>query len=125
MDCYYHDETAAVAVCRSCGKGLCRACGVDVEQGVACPGCEENARQLIAYLAGHMKLGATGTTIIRASRGTTLIQGAFVALSGVGLGLLLYPTAGMFLGVVFVLYGGFLIRLGLRVPKEDQGSSDT
>ena len=125
MDCYYHDETTAVAVCRSCGKGLCRACGVDVGQGVACAGCETDARQLIEYLQGHMKLGATGATIIRASRGGTLIQGGFVALSGLGIGLLLYPTAGMFLGAVFILYGLFLIRTGLRVPVADQESNET
>lgn len=129
MDCYYHDETAAVAVCRSCGKGLCRACGVDVGQGVACAGCEADARQLIEYMQSHMKLGATGATIIRANRTTVLTQGVFIAVIGVGISAFIYTSlhsiGAASLGVVFVLYGLFMIRQGLRVPVVDQESSDT
>jgi hypothetical protein len=47
MECYTHAGAVAVGACKSCGKGLCRACAVDVGNGLACPGaCEQEVRAL-------------------------------------------------------------------------------
>jgi hypothetical protein len=127
MHCYYHDDAADVAVGRSCGKGLCHACGVDVDRGVACAGCEEDARQLIAYLQSHIKLRAAGAKIIGRSRATAITQGSFIILVGIGIAAMMYhPDSGFnartALGALSVLYGLFLIRAGWSIPKLDQQS---
>lgn len=47
MRCFNHDAADAVAICKNCGKALCRACAVDVGNGIACPdGCEQEVRSL-------------------------------------------------------------------------------
>jgi hypothetical protein len=42
MQCYYHPSTAAVGICKYCGRGLCNACAATVEGDVlACHGRHE------------------------------------------------------------------------------------
>lgn len=41
MRCYYHPKEEAVAVCRSCGKGICQQCTVLVEGNSLCRECVE------------------------------------------------------------------------------------
>lgn len=36
MDCFAHQGTAAVAVCKNCAKGVCHACAIPVTNGLAC-----------------------------------------------------------------------------------------
>jgi hypothetical protein len=46
MKCFNHDAADAVAICKNCSKALCRACAVDVGNGIAClNSCE---REVIA-----------------------------------------------------------------------------
>ena len=47
MKCFYHRDVDAVGSCRSCSKGLCSSCAVDVSDGLAClHRCEERVRAL-------------------------------------------------------------------------------
>lgn len=44
MNCFIHPTVPAVAVCRTCNKGLCPECGKDGDAGVTCGGrCAEEA----------------------------------------------------------------------------------
>lgn len=36
MKCFYHRETDAVALCKSCSRALCSECAADVPPGTAC-----------------------------------------------------------------------------------------
>jgi hypothetical protein len=36
--CFFHAEQEALAVCRMCGRGLCKECGQPVGRSLACPG---------------------------------------------------------------------------------------
>jgi hypothetical protein len=36
MQCYRHQDHAAIAVCRHCGKATCADCSDDTGQGIAC-----------------------------------------------------------------------------------------
>jgi len=36
MRCFYHDAAEAVAICKSCNRGVCRECAVEFPNGVAC-----------------------------------------------------------------------------------------
>jgi hypothetical protein len=42
MKCFTHEKTDALAVCRSCGRGLCRDCIAEIGLSCSCKGgCEE------------------------------------------------------------------------------------
>lgn len=36
MQCFSHPYEQAVGVCKSCGKGVCRTCAIQVNRGLAC-----------------------------------------------------------------------------------------
>ncbi len=84
MKCFVHHQAEAVAVCKHCGKALCRACAVDRPPGgVSCRGaCEEQAHLAWAHL--HQ------------GRATAAANRAMLALLGAG-------SAG--LGVLVILIG--------------------
>ena len=47
MNCFYHTDATAVAICKNCQKALCRDCASDVTDGIACKGrCEDKVRSL-------------------------------------------------------------------------------
>ena len=48
MRCFYHQDKEAVGTCKSCGKGVCAECAVDLGKGLACRSrCEESVRAII------------------------------------------------------------------------------
>lgn len=60
MRCFYHQDKEAVGVCRSCGKGVCIECAVDLGKGLACRGrCEENAGAIIQLVDKNIQLSST------------------------------------------------------------------
>jgi hypothetical protein len=47
MKCFNHDAADAVAICKNCNKALCRACAVDVGNGIAClNSCEQEVKSI-------------------------------------------------------------------------------
>ncbi len=36
MNCFNHTEVAAVGICKSCYKGLCPECAIELTDGIAC-----------------------------------------------------------------------------------------
>jgi hypothetical protein len=52
MECFRHPGAAAVGVCKSCGRGLCRACAAEVGTGLACRDrCEAEVADLNRIIA--------------------------------------------------------------------------
>ena len=48
MKCAYHPETDAIGICMACERGVCAACAVDMERGLACKDrCEPEVRRLL------------------------------------------------------------------------------
>ncbi len=47
MNCFTHEARAAVGVCRSCGKGVCRDCANEQTNGLACRNACESRVALI------------------------------------------------------------------------------
>ncbi len=61
MRCYYHKDKEAVGTCKSCGKGLCRDCAVDLGKGLACRGrCEPDAQAVIQLVDRNIQLSRFG-----------------------------------------------------------------
>src|SRR5262245_62948562 len=90
MRCFYHPDVGAVALCKSCNRGLCAGCATEVPNGLACPGrCEAAARA-----SDISQLLSQGSLLY-------LVMGAVILGHG------LY--AGFKLGVVL---GGAMLALG-------------
>ena len=57
MRCFYHQDKEAVGTCKSCRKGVCIDCAVDLGKGLACRSrCEDTARALIALIDRNIQL---------------------------------------------------------------------
>jgi hypothetical protein len=56
MDCFYHQGSPAVGICKDCYKGLCKDCFADTGQGGACKGlCEEKVYALSNVIDFNMR----------------------------------------------------------------------
>ncbi len=61
MQCSYHPDRLAVGACKSCGKGLCAECAVDLGDAFACRGrCESDLPALTSASARKTRAIALG-----------------------------------------------------------------
>ena len=66
MRCFYHHEKEAVGTCKSCGKGLCPDCAVDLGRGLACRGrCEENVKTVIQLVERNILLSGQRENMLK------------------------------------------------------------
>src|SRR5687767_8410308 len=83
MKCFYHHEKDAVGTCRSCDKGLCPDCAVDLTYGLACRGrCEDAVRKLIALRQESLNAREVGERALLANRSSRRTTAAFGAVLG-------------------------------------------
>ena len=100
MNCFYHQDVAAVALCKNCSRGLCPGCSSDLPNGTACRDrCESQVIAVNEMIergksAYQKTSGAYSRTAI-----VYLLMGAVMALVGA----LSLPTGGVFLAVGVVL----------------------
>src|SRR5205823_9870456 len=90
MKCFYHQDRDAVGSCKSCGKGLCPECAVDLGKGLACRSrCEEDAKAVIGLIDRNIKISPRAAKLLDAGRGVR--AGA--------------STFNLVIGAIFVLWG--------------------
>ncbi|NNE43216.1 MAG: hypothetical protein HKN12_03335, partial [Gemmatimonadetes bacterium] len=88
MDCYYHEGRAAVGSCRSCLKGVCRECAVDLQRGLACRDrCETDVRELMETIHQSVQTRGISSGLLKASRGMWTGLAAVALLVGIGVGI--------------------------------------
>lgn len=122
MECFAHEGRPAVGTCRSCFKGVCRSCAVDLGRGLACAGrCEEPARALIASLDQSLRIQGFSGSMVHAARTlwlglawVSLGVGAFVSLWG--LSLPRFREIAL-LGIPFVAIGVLTLRVARRARQ--------
>jgi hypothetical protein len=126
MHCYYHDDQAAVGVCKSCGKGLCRECAVDLTKGLACRGhCEADVQGMIQLIDRNIRLSATASRTVQQGRGIRIGAGIFHILIG-GLffifGIRDFERLPLivFLGAGLIAYGIYWLLLAGGLGKNKQ-----
>jgi hypothetical protein len=118
MDCYAHTGIPAAAICRGCGKGVCRRCAIEVPFGVVCSAaCEPFARSLVELQQQSIK----GIGNIRATR---FIQPA-VAVLFIGYGAFLAADQSLRPIAVFAVCTGVAV-LGAWIwgQRKARGPSD-
>mgnify|MGYP001335253959 FL=1 len=116
MECFYHSSQSAVGVCKSCQRGICRACAGEVGNGIACKDrCEEEAEKLNRLVQQSHSLGA------RSIKLTNSVSILSVELLNVVLGII-FGGLGIYQGSRFMqLLGGVFLLFGaaglLRIWK--------
>ena len=83
MNCAVHNQTQAVAYCRTCGKALCEECKRDVMGAIYCEPC------IAARLQGAPGATVPGTTVVPPpppppGAPNPVIAGMFGFIPGVG-----------------------------------------
>lgn len=126
MKCFYHQDRHAVGSCKSCGKGVCPDCAVDLGKGLACRShCEENAQAVIDLIDQNIRLAPRTAKLLDSNRrvrtgasGFNLVLGVVFVLWG-----FTDPDRLSFLvvvGVCFLLFGGFSIIQAIRMERQNQ-----
>ena len=123
MRCFYHEDREAVGSCKSCGRGLCRECAVDLAKGLACRGhCEADAQALIQLIDRNIQLSSNASRAVQQSRSVRSGAGIFHIIMGV-----LFVIFGIrdfdrlnlivFMGAGFIAYGIYWLFLARRFTK--------
>src|SRR5438034_11657547 len=110
MRCYYHEDREAVGACKSCGKGLCQECAVDLTKGLACRGrCEPDVQAIIQLMERSFQFSGTSARVLQTSRGVRSSNGIFCIV--VGIVLVVFGLRDMrflfeaIIGLSFIAYG--------------------
>ena len=80
MRCFYHDSTEAVAICKSCNRGICRDCAVEFKNGVACKNRCEAEVEAVNQIIDRNKTSYEKTS--SAYSGNAIIYLMFAIVSG-------------------------------------------
>ena len=126
MKCFLHQERDAVGICKSCGKGICPDCAVDLGRGLACHGrCEVEVRSLIDLVDRNVRLGPKTEAIMDRASGAWIAGTVFF----LGMGALFFGWSMLearqltlvgAIGLGFIAYGVFHLVLTLRLARRRQ-----
>jgi hypothetical protein len=126
MKCYYHRDHDAVGLCKSCEKGLCPECAVDLGKGLACRDrCELEAKALIALVEKNIQMTGKASAMLRMGKQTYLLSAIFfIVLGGVfgAWGLLTEPRLDfpVFMGAIFMAYGVIILIRTLVMSRRSK-----
>ena len=113
MNCYNHQSSAAVGLCKHCGKGLCAACTVDLGHGLACRGHEAEVEAVRAMVSSARNTQTTNHRTKYLSPLFFLVFGALFLAYGY-----FNPSRGtslsMIMGTAFVAYSLILFAVVRR-----------
>jgi hypothetical protein len=120
MKCFYHPQRDAVAMCKSCGRGLCPDCAAEVTPGMACVGrCERDVAALNLVIQRSKTAYQKTGRLYRRSAGAILILGLiFLAFGFLPVVVSRDYTLAVFLaplGCVFVIWSYFYYRSGKEI----------
>jgi hypothetical protein len=113
MECFYHEGIAAVAICKNCCKGMCRACASDVGNGVACRDrCEKRALAVNNLVNRNLAAVTQSRSLVADLVWPTALFTMGLASTIAGA---LAGTASLFIGPPLVFIGAFMAWQNLRI----------
>ncbi len=116
MLCFYHGDVEAVAICKSCGRGICHDCYAEVGTGSACRNrCESEVTAI-------NELQLRGRTAYKKASSAYFWFGVVFSILGLvtilgGLATLRSSKpeyGGLISGIVFVCLAGVFLITGRR-----------
>jgi hypothetical protein len=131
MRCFYHQDREAIGSCKSCNKGLCPECAVDLGKGLACRGrCEADVQavtklidQNVRHMADLERMMQGRGSVLKQGRSIRYATGLFMAVAGAifticGAADLERFTFAFVLGIAFLIFGIYWIILARRFAKD-------
>jgi hypothetical protein len=131
MRCFYHQDREAIGSCKSCNKGLCAECAVDLGKGLACRGrCEADVQGVIQLIDRNVRrmdeaarLMDKSSSVLKHAISMRYATGLFLAVAGAiftifGAADLERFAFAFVLGIVFLLYGIYSIILARRFRND-------
>lgn len=123
MKCFYHRETDAVALCKSCSRALCSDCAADVPPGTACRNrCEDDVAAFNMMIERSKTLRQRTGAVYRRSAIVMLIVGLLFFSVGVLPVIIRGSWDSSFmavLGLVFLLWSYFSYKNGKQIESVD------
>lgn len=123
MNCFKHNQAESVGVCRYCFKGVCVACAIDFQDGVACSTqCLAKAKATVQVVSNTVlaQRGAKQGRFIGPSF-LTILGGFYLGYSAYQNELFTFTAAlglGLFLmGVILFFYNRKYFK-----PLDDKGA---
>jgi hypothetical protein len=114
MLCFNHSTNQAVAICKSCNRGLCAECAVPIGNGIACKDlCEQDVAGLNSTLARNIHAISKGSSAWSAAAGLYLLMGAVFLAWGWSSDL----TGILIMGIGFLGYGIFTAIRGRDITR--------
>ena len=121
MKCYYHRESDAIAVCKSCGRGLSADYAVDVGLGTACRGrCEAAVAELNTIIARSKTAYSKTGSAYRRSAVSILALGLIFT----GFGVLPIIFSGNYgssfmavVGILFIVWSFFSFKSARQITS--------
>ncbi|WP_345552560.1 hypothetical protein [Microbulbifer aestuariivivens] len=126
MKCYYHRDIEAIGICKSCQKGLCEKCAVDISPGLACiNSCEEEVSSLNEVLERSKSAYQKTGSAYRRNGLSMLLAGLVFLLIGV-LPIIISGEYGSsfiaLLGLIFLLWSFFSYRSAKQIESSDKNA---
>jgi hypothetical protein len=122
MKCFSHSETEAVAICVSCGKGLCPSCISKSDRGkfVCSPACSRAITEADRFL-DYFHDRSTRSWRLIAYALLFPVASVFLIMTGISLWAREWPLVVLLLPVVliFVVSGFWCLRLGKKMVSDD------
>jgi len=129
MNCFYHPTAASVGFCKSCNKGLCPSCAVDLGKGLACKGhCEADVASLISLIDRNIQRSPINEEILKSAGSNRYLGAAFNLVFGFLLiGFFTYryflyglegssPLLGA-MGLCFLVFGLINLQRAIYFPR--------
>lgn len=114
MKCFHHPSDDAVGLCKACGKGVCRACAVDLGEGLACANsCEVAARELIMQIRVSREALRSTPTVYKTQSTVGFLAGA--TFLTIGAATLMTPIS--WVAPVFLLMSAPMLYQGVRARR--------
>ncbi len=130
MNCFNHNKSTAIGICKACGKALCSDCLVQMENGLACKeSCEKRVILINRIIDSNVKS-------MNATRNQVKTLGISGAIAGIGFIIFAiwsyFEMHGSFLpyflgSIGAVIMGSSLLRLTRKqtYPKLEADDSDS
>ena len=126
MKCYYHHNSEAIAICKSCNRALCESCAADVHPGTACINrCEKDVEELNTVIErGKSAYQKTGKAYKRNSI-ALLLSGLVFTFMGIVPIIINNNYASSFLavlGAIFLLWSYFSYSTGKQIESTEKNA---
>ena len=122
MHCFYHGDVEAVAVCKSCGNGICHDCCAEVGTSAACRNRCESDVEGIDFMTRHAV-----SLYRRAGSANRQVGWVFIGIGAVLMifGAVVYEKQGIIDLLIWTLiFGGLLLMFGILRLRNARRFSD-